>query len=141
MPAPMPSDSPKPHVMRGVIGVMRRDDRYLVIQRSAFVRVPLAWCFPGGEIESGESIEAALARELREELNVSVLPGRPIGVHEKHQGRLILHSMWAHLNGHDPTPNPAEVARCEWLRRDEIAALPGLLPGTLEIIDAAQSAD
>jgi len=126
-------------VMRGVIGVIRRDDRYLVIQRSATVRAPLAWCFPGGEIEPGESVEAALVREMREELNADVTPGALIAVHEKRDGQLILHCMTATLNGGEPRPNPAEVARCAWLTREEIAAVEGLLPGTMEIIDCVES--
>lgn len=126
-------------VMHGVIGIIRRDDRYLIIQRSATVRVPLAWCFPGGEIELGETVEAALMREMREELDITVSPGRLIAVHEKHEGRLILHCMTATIDGCEPTPNPAEVARCEWLSREEVALLENLLPGTLEIIDCASA--
>jgi 8-oxo-dGTP diphosphatase len=42
------------------------------------------WEFPGGKIESGESAEQALARELKEELNIDVITATPL-ITVKHQ--------------------------------------------------------
>lgn len=55
-----------------VAGMLLQDDRILISQRTAEQSHPLQWEFPGGKIESGESPEIALVRELREELGVSV---------------------------------------------------------------------
>ncbi len=48
----------------------------LVSQRRADQDLPLYWEFPGGKVEPGEAPEAALARELREELDVGAEVGR-----------------------------------------------------------------
>lgn len=120
--------------MNGVIGVIRRDDRYLIIQRSAQVRVPLAWCFPGGEVEEGESLHVALVREMREELNVDVKPSELLMTMRRPERNLVLYCVSATLNGHEPTPNPAEVAQCHWMTPGEIEGIADLLPGTMEII-------
>ena len=61
---------------QGVVAVVIRDGRFLVIRRSQHVRAPLMHCFPGGAIEPGEGEAAAVCRELREELAVDAAPQR-----------------------------------------------------------------
>lgn len=55
---------------RVVASILRQDGKILICQRTAAQPHPLKWEFPGGKIEPGESPEVALARELREELDV-----------------------------------------------------------------------
>ncbi len=56
-----------------VAAVIERADRRLLIgQRRSADTSPLKWEFPGGKVEEGESPEAALARELREELGATL---------------------------------------------------------------------
>ena len=47
-----------------------RGDKVLICQRRADQPMALKWEFPGGKIETGESPEQALARELNEELGI-----------------------------------------------------------------------
>ena len=54
------------------------DGRVLACQRSRSGKFPLKWEFPGGKVQSGESPEAALVRELREELSVEASVGAEI---------------------------------------------------------------
>jgi 8-oxo-dGTP diphosphatase len=60
--------------MRTVVAaVIEREDRRLLIgQRRKDDSSPLKWEFPGGKVREGEAAEAALARELREELGVTL---------------------------------------------------------------------
>lgn len=63
-----------------VAGVIERNDRRLLIgQRRRTDTSPLKWEFPGGKVEEGETPEAALARELKEELGATLRKSVPIG--------------------------------------------------------------
>ena len=53
-----------------VAGVMERNGLVLIAQRKRTGQHPLKWEFPGGKVEPGEGPEAALARELEEELGI-----------------------------------------------------------------------
>jgi 8-oxo-dGTP diphosphatase len=64
-------------VVAGVIE--RRDRRILIGQRRRDDSSPLKWEFPGGKVEAGETAEAALERELREELGVTLTKTAEIG--------------------------------------------------------------
>ena len=63
---------------RGVVAVVVRQRRFLVIRRSAEVIAPGAFCFPGGGIEGAESEAEALEREFHEELAARIRPLRCI---------------------------------------------------------------
>ncbi len=63
-----------------VAAVIEREDRRLLIgQRRKNDTSPLKWEFPGGKVREGEDAEAALARELREELGVTLAKCLEIG--------------------------------------------------------------
>lgn len=59
--------------------IERADRRLLISQRRKEDTSPLKWEFPGGKMEPGESPETALARELREELGVTLTRSAEIG--------------------------------------------------------------
>jgi len=58
---------------RVLAAVVTRDDRLLVGRRPADKRHGGLWEFPGGKVEPGEDDHAAMARELREELAVTLM--------------------------------------------------------------------
>jgi 8-oxo-dGTP diphosphatase len=55
-----------------VAAVIEREGHLLICQRKKDDALGLKWEFPGGKVEAGETAEAALARELREELGVTL---------------------------------------------------------------------
>ena len=63
--------------IRVVAAQIERDGKYLITQRKPSSSLPLLWEFPGGRVEEGETDEAALARELDEEMEVKVVVREP----------------------------------------------------------------
>lgn len=58
-----------------VVGIlMNAEKQVFIAQRSASGTYPLKWEFPGGKVESDESFEEALKRELHEELGCEIHP-------------------------------------------------------------------
>ena len=57
-----------------VAALIWEGDRFLACQRPAHKARGLLWEFVGGKVESGESLEDALIRECREELDITVAP-------------------------------------------------------------------
>lgn len=55
-----------------VAGAIIKDNKVFAAQRGDRGETRFKWEFPGGKLESGETPEQALARELREELKINV---------------------------------------------------------------------
>ncbi len=69
----------RPQPVLAALAVIERRGRYLICQRPPDKFLGGYWEFPGGKRESGESWEACLRRELREELGVEVKAVRAFG--------------------------------------------------------------
>jgi 8-oxo-dGTP diphosphatase len=102
--------------------VVWRDGRVLLTRRPPGGPLGLKWEFPGGKLEPGETVEQALARELREELGVGAVPRGTLAVetHEYAHGLSIeLHFVACELGSLDFRPGP-EVHEVRWDRPSEV---------------------
>jgi len=123
-----------PHV-DGVVAVIPQVNRLLVIRRSRHVVAPRKFCFPGGHLESNESEQEGLVRELREELRLSVQPKRRLW-QSVTPWRVSLAWWLCEPIREEPVPNPAEVESFHWLDRTELDQLSDLLESNHEFLSA-----
>ena len=112
--------------MRSIVvsaAVIAQDDAYLLTRRADDAHLGGCWEFPGGKTEPGETREAALVREIHEELGCGVQVG-PLLLTTRHAYpdlHVELHFFAAMLVG---TPVPQLGQEMRWIRRDELEALP-----------------
>jgi 8-oxo-dGTP diphosphatase len=111
--------------------IIGADGRILITQRRADQALPLQWEFPGGKVEPGEAPVAALARELTEELGVTVEVGRIWDVlfHAYPAFDLVMLVYACRLTAGSPPPRAVEVADLVWVATTE-------LPGSWDILPA-----
>jgi len=128
-------------VCRGVVAVVVRGDRLLVIRRSQHVRAPGMHCFPGGAIEQGESEFDAVRREMLEELSLVADPKRLLWRSTTPWNVELAWWLVEVDPAADPQPNPLEVESFHWLTPTEIRRLPELLASNLEFLDGWELGD
>ena len=126
-PLPKPR-KPIPHY-DVVAAVTRRDDgRILVARRRQEDMLGGLWEFPGGKCEDGETLPAALRREMHEELGieVEVTSGEALIVvkHAYTHFRITLHAFDCRLAVGSPVPQCIECDDFRWATPEEITALP-----------------
>jgi mutator protein MutT len=64
------------HKQIGVAVISNQQQKILIDRRKATGEMGGLWEFPGGKIEAGETIEACIKREIKEELGIEILVGR-----------------------------------------------------------------
>lgn len=120
-------------------GVLIEGGRVLVTQRKAGSHLAGLWEFPGGKVAAGESPQAALVRELHEELGLRTRVGRPIDVtHHAYPGREILLIFFlVEREAGSPEPRALDVADLAWVGAEGLGEL-AFPPADEGVLDAVR---
>ena len=105
-----------------VAGALILDSALLVAQRARPPELAGLWGLPGGKVSPGESDDAALARELCEELGVEVAVGNRLGGDVALSETTTLRAYRVTQTGGDLHPNDHRALR--WVTVDELDGLP-----------------
>lgn len=73
-------------MIKVVAGIIIKEGKVLIARRAPHKSIPGKWEFPGGKIETDETPEAALERELFEEFGVKTKTGKFISTNEHDYG-------------------------------------------------------
>ena len=119
-------DTPLPLVLVVAVALIDVDGRVLLAQRPEGKHLAGLWEFPGGKVGAGETPEAAVVRELREELAVDItescLAPFTFASHAYEDFQLLMPlyvcRVWK------GTPTPMEGQTLKWVRPLAMASLP-----------------
>jgi 8-oxo-dGTP diphosphatase len=108
------------------VALVDGEGRVLLQQRAPGRAMAGLWEFPGGKVESGERPEAALVRELDEELGIAVeeadfAPAAFASADNAGRHMLLLLYLCRRWRG---APRPLDAAALRWVEPGEMAALP-----------------
>lgn len=105
-----------------VVGALIVEDgKILIAQRPEGKAQGLKWEFPGGKIEAGETPEACLAREIDEELGVTIVVGsryETVTHHYPEGLEVQLSCYWARRV--EGTPRPLQCRDWRWVAVEEL---------------------
>jgi 8-oxo-dGTP diphosphatase len=111
----------KEKLLHVAVGVIRDEQgNVLISRRHELVHQGGLWEFPGGKVESEESAECALARELKEELDISIGEINPL-IKIKHQypDLAVLLDVWT-VAGYTGEPKGYEGQEIQWVCSDKL---------------------
>ena len=102
-----------------VAAVIKDGDKIFATQRG-YGEFKDGWEFPGGKVEPGETPEAALAREIREELDTEIEVGRKIACveYDYHAFHLSMDCFWAEVISGNLILKEHEASK--WLTKNEL---------------------
>ena len=120
-----------------VAAVIRDGDRVFATERG-YGPMKDGWEFPGGKVEPGETPEAALKREIEEELATEIEVGDYLTTieHDYPDFHLSMRCYWCRILAGAPVLKEHEAAR--WLSADELDSV-AWLPADITIIDRIRS--
>ena len=117
--------------------LLRPDGTFLLAQRPADKVYAGYWEFPGGKVEPGEALAAALARELHEELGIDVEVARPWIVQIYAYPHATVRLNFFRVTAWRGEPHGKEAQRLAWQHVSALDVAP-LLPANAPVLRALQ---
>lgn len=122
-------------MIRVVAGLIEKNGRLLICQRRRGSLFELQWEFPGGKLRRGETPQAGLARELREELGSTARIGAEIyrTQHHYREHAAPVEITFFHVLRLSPIPRNLVFERMVWARMGDLPKY-DFLPADRELV-------
>jgi 8-oxo-dGTP diphosphatase len=126
-------------MLQVVAGIIEREGRILICQRTREQSHPHKWEFPGGKVEYGETLEQALARELAEELDLRAVKSEEISRYEySYPGKKTIRLVFMRVTDFQGEPQNLIFHEIRWEPRQFLASF-DFLEGDVEFLRGLSS--
>ena len=128
----------KKAVRTAVVAVVRNDAGHILLTKRAIPPYLGKWVMPGGKIDLGEPITAALKREVMEEVGLDVHVEGLVDIYEivpgaEHREHYVILYYLATPKGGEVEPNEGEIEEVVWADREMVMSM-DISDGTRHIL-------
>ena len=120
--------------------ILVKDGKILIAKRKPNGKLPDKWEFPGGKVETGESAQTCLTREMQEEFGIDVRIGQFLGesvYHYQHGSIRLLAYLTRWQGGGFSLKDHADYA---WVQSDQLEGF-DFTPADLPFVDKLVSGE
>ncbi|MBD3314041.1 NUDIX domain-containing protein [Candidatus Woesearchaeota archaeon] len=120
--------------MKGVSVIIKKDDKYLLLQQARGRPFELKWMPPSGAVEEGEELADAAKREVKEETGLEIENLEEAAMLKADYKADELHFFTADWKSGDMNPDIRELNKYGWFTKEEIKKL-DLMKATKEFFE------
>lgn len=117
--------------------IENENNEILCALRSPDMSVPNMWEFPGGKVEEGESLQSAVEREIKEELDCDIEALEVFNDNTHEYEKAIINLICIRCSLVKGIPEAKEHSKIIWLKRENLASLkwaPADVPAVEQLI-------
>ncbi len=109
-------------VVHVAVGVITRGSAIFITLRPDHAHQGGKWEFPGGKVESEESVLDALKRELAEEVGIDVVTSEPVTIITHDYGDKVVKLDVHRVNSFNGEPYGKEGQKARWVELEDLIA-------------------
>ena len=119
-PLRQPMNEPSGDIVRVTAAILENNGRIIIARRGPGDHLAGKWELPGGKVEAGERPEQCLARELREEFNLTVSVGECVGTSIHRYGHVTIELLVYRVTWQSGEPVALVHAEFRWATPEEL---------------------
>ena len=117
--------------------IENKNKEILCALRAPNMSLPNVWEFPGGKVEKGESLQEAIEREIKEELDCDIKALEVFNDNNHEYEKAIINLICIRCTLINGSPEAKEHSKLIWLKRENLASLkwaPADIPAVEQLI-------
>ena len=125
------------HRRKGVVAIIQKSNRFLLVKRSEFVDAAKGyWCPVSGKVEENETQEKAIEREVMEEVGLEVIAKRKVCDIPSHDNKYQLFFWTTEIISGEAWVASDEASEIKWVTLEEMKELSPVFEEDIRILES-----